>query len=186
MLIFCVAALMIGSPAPTWLGPGATAARARTRPLKFSSQCLPPQKPNRPFRHRNSEKRPINIGSFEKPSFSPFLFFTANHLAGLKMSSQRVPMEGSGPRTCRRRARCMTISICGTGCGSRARGPRSQPDSNCHQRADRQGRKKGVCARSFGLRRGQNAPRRRASPMEEGTRMNGAIAAAMHFPRARA
>ena len=105
----------------------------------------------------------------------------------------RLPMEGACPRTCRRRARCTTILNSGTGtapwsasitrctwrCASRkdvkpARRWRSST------RRPRRARKKGVLARSFGLRRGQEDqgsqaahPGRHAGPLVERRRSSG-------------
>ena len=72
------------------------------------------------------------------------------------------------PRICRRRARCTTISSSGTGtahwsasitnctwqCASRKAESRAQQSQSSTHRPPR-ARKKGVLARSFGLRRGQ-------------------------------
>ena len=105
----------------------------------------------------------------------------------------RVPMEGACPRTCRRRARCTTISNSGTGtarwsasimrftsrCASRkdVKPARRQRSST---RRPRRALKKGVLARSFGLRRGQEDqgsqaahPGRHAGPLVERRRSSG-------------
>ncbi len=154
-----------------------TAAQPTVRGLRYPSDLSDAEwaliEPMIPPARRGGRRRSVNVREVAQRD--------------LLRAFDRLPVEGACPRTCRRRARRITTSCCGTGtarwsasitrsmsrCASRQDAKRARRRRSSTARAPRRS-KRGLHARPAGLRCGQEGhgpqaayPRRHARPPAE-------------------